>query len=377
MKRKSNKLVAGVGVNDADYPIVRFGETINGKKKREWICPFYKTWAGMLNRCYRKATDNEYSAYIDTTVCEEWYTFSNFKSWMERQDWEDKDLDKDLLTDNNQYSPENCIFIPAWLNTFISGERKSSRYNLVAIHEDCGKYISSPCCGDVVHSSSFVNVKDAINHYHTVKSEYILSLDLPKDLEYEVLKFFDRRRNRNLQKVEYFIEMYPTRSFEVRRPRLPSVGDSFKTFKGDSYTVLEIKSHEDILIEFEDGSTRSVRNNRISDGSIKKPTINNPFVKIKERVDKIFKWNSHGLIAGVQTYPPNYFGVAYRQGKLGKCFYTTEIHEALKFRENMLIDRITKIVGKDVNYLEDALSYFNNRWNTEVIKYSGKLQSSL
>ena len=55
MKRKSNKLVAGVGVNDADYPIVRFGETVNGRKKREWICPYYKTWSAMLNRCYRAA----------------------------------------------------------------------------------------------------------------------------------------------------------------------------------------------------------------------------------------------------------------------------------------------------------------------------------
>ena len=372
MKRKSNKLVAGVGVNDADYPVVRFGKDINGKRNREWVCPFYKTWAGMLNRCYRKATNNEYSAYADTTVCKEWYTFSNFKSWMEKQDWEGKELDKDLLTDNNQYSPKNCIFIPAWLNTFISGERKSSRYNLVAIHEDYGKYTSSPRCGDVVYSRSFVNVKDAINHYHTVKSEYILSLNLPKDLECNVLEFFDRRKNRTLQKVESYVEIYPTRSFEVRRACLPFVGDKFKTFKGDWYTVLEVRGHEDILVEFEDGSIRSVRNSRISDGSIKKPTLHDPFVKIKGRIDKIFKWNSHGLISGIQIYSSGYFGVAYKQGNLGKCFYTKEIYKALKFRENMLVDRVTKIVGSDTSHLEDALTYFHTRWDVEVIRYLGK-----
>lgn len=373
MERKSNKMVAGVGVNDADYPVVRFGKDINGKRNREWICPYYKTWAAMLNRCYRNPVE---TAYKDTTVCEEWHTFSNFKAWMEKQDWEGKDLDKDLLTDNNQYSSKNCIFIPEWLNTLISGEKKSSSYKLIAIQEDCGKYTSSPCCGNVVYSESFVNVKDAINHYHTVKSEYILSLNLPKDLECNVLEFFDRRKNRALHEVESCVEIYPTRSFEVRRACLPSAGDRFKTFKGDWYTVLEVRGHEDILIEFEDGSTRSVRNSRISDGSIKKPTLHDPFVKIKERIDKIFKWNSHGLISGIQTYHSGYFGVAYKQGNLGKCFYTTDIHEALKFRESMLIERVTKIVGKDLDHLEDALDYFCNRWNTEVIKYSGKSQPS-
>lgn len=83
MKRRSNKLVAGVGVNDADYPIVRFGRGINGKRTREWICPFYKTWAAMLNRCYRLANDKRYNSYKQTTVCDDWHTFSNFKSWME------------------------------------------------------------------------------------------------------------------------------------------------------------------------------------------------------------------------------------------------------------------------------------------------------
>lgn len=374
MKRKSNKLVAGVGVNDSDYPVVRFGKDINGKRSREWVCPFYKTWSAMLNRCYRIANDKRYNSYRETTVCQEWHTFSNFKSWMEKQDWEGKDLDKDLLTDNNQYSPGNCIFIPAWLNTFITGEKKSSGYNLVAIYEDGGKYTSSPRCADVVYSRSFVNVKDAINHYHTVKTEYILSLNLPKDLECRVIEFFDRRKNRTLQKVESSIETYPTRSFDIRRSCLPSVGDKFKTFKGDWYTILEVRDNEDILIEFEDGSTRSVRNSRISDGSIKKPMLHDPSVKIKERIDKIFKWNSHGLISGIQIYHSEYFGVAYRQGNLGKCFYTKEIHEALKFRESMLVDRVTKIVGGDLDYLEDALTYFYNRWNTEVIKYSGKLQ---
>lgn len=47
-------LVAGIGINDAGYPIAKFGKTVNGKKVIEWVCPFYKTWSSMLQRCYGK-----------------------------------------------------------------------------------------------------------------------------------------------------------------------------------------------------------------------------------------------------------------------------------------------------------------------------------
>lgn len=30
-------------------------------------------------------------------MADEWNTFSNFKNWMEKQNWEDKQLDKDII----------------------------------------------------------------------------------------------------------------------------------------------------------------------------------------------------------------------------------------------------------------------------------------
>ena len=51
-----SKLVCGVGVNDADYVIAKLEATgyVNGKQKLKqvWACPFYRTWAGMLKRCF-------------------------------------------------------------------------------------------------------------------------------------------------------------------------------------------------------------------------------------------------------------------------------------------------------------------------------------
>lgn len=47
------KLVQGVGVNDADYPVTK-EEVINGKRKYVWVCPYYARWRSLLGRCYSK-----------------------------------------------------------------------------------------------------------------------------------------------------------------------------------------------------------------------------------------------------------------------------------------------------------------------------------
>ncbi len=48
------------------------------------------------------------------------YLSSSFKSWMETQDWEGKQLDKDLLFEGNRvYSPETCVFVTVLLMVFI------------------------------------------------------------------------------------------------------------------------------------------------------------------------------------------------------------------------------------------------------------------
>lgn len=108
------KLVHGVGVNDADYPI-RVLDKDTGKRI---MCPFYMTWSNMLGRCYLK--NKKFEAYAMVEVCEEWKIFSNFKRWMEKQDWRDKFLDKDILFENNLiYCPEACIFVPREINNFF------------------------------------------------------------------------------------------------------------------------------------------------------------------------------------------------------------------------------------------------------------------
>lgn len=113
----SKKLVAGVGINDAGYDVVKFGKEEHGlsrSRKREWICPFYSAWHNMISRAY---SGKHHKCYEHVTVAKEWHRFSTFKAWMEQQNWQGKALDKDLLIPGNtEYSPQACRFIPETVN---------------------------------------------------------------------------------------------------------------------------------------------------------------------------------------------------------------------------------------------------------------------
>ena len=140
--RKRNKLVYGVGVNNADYMTQKY-EIINGKSVRIRKCPFYRTWTGMLRRCYSDKYHQTKPTYKGCTVCDEWLTFSNFKSWMEEQDWQGKQIDKDILVEGNKvYCPEYCIFVDRRINLFVT-DRSNDRgeYMLgVSWKKDNGKF---------------------------------------------------------------------------------------------------------------------------------------------------------------------------------------------------------------------------------------------
>lgn len=111
MAGKENQLVFGVGKNDADYPVT---SNIGGKRV---MCPFYRRWVNMLKRCYSPCAEMSYNGCV---VCPEWLLFSKFRAWMQEQDWEGKDLDKDFLSGSEKiYSPETCSFISHELNSLL------------------------------------------------------------------------------------------------------------------------------------------------------------------------------------------------------------------------------------------------------------------
>lgn len=138
---KTRKLVCGVGINDADY-VTQKNETIgyvDGKRKLKlvWVCPYYRAWASMLNRCYSTKTQERYPTYRGCSVTDEWLTFSVFRNWMMTQDWEGKQLDKDLLIEGNKvYSPETCVFVTQTVNLFTTDRVNDRGEWLIGVHWD-------------------------------------------------------------------------------------------------------------------------------------------------------------------------------------------------------------------------------------------------
>lgn len=120
---KPKRLVHGVGINDADYIVEKREEIgyVNGVRKRKliWRCPYFQVWKNMLERCYSTKFQERRPTYKNCTVAEDWHTFSNFRTWMETQDFEGLQIDKDLLIVGNKvYSPETCMFVTGAVNNF-------------------------------------------------------------------------------------------------------------------------------------------------------------------------------------------------------------------------------------------------------------------
>ena len=129
LRLKSRKPLYGLGINDADYN-VRYevkGKTIT--------CPYYDRWHSMLRRCYGKRELIRNPTYTGCIVCDKWLTFSNFKAWMEQQEWEGKHLDKDILLEGNKvYCPEYCVFVSKLTNTFLLDSRKQRGEYMIGVN---------------------------------------------------------------------------------------------------------------------------------------------------------------------------------------------------------------------------------------------------
>jgi hypothetical protein len=139
MSSAQRRKVEGVGINDADYPVTQY-QVVNGKQKRVWMCPLYSRWKSMLERCYNTRYQRTRSTYTGCSVVPEWLLFSNFRQWALLEDWQGKELDKDLLIPGNKvYGPTACCFITADVNVFIAVTRRSSTLP-PGVSPWCGRY---------------------------------------------------------------------------------------------------------------------------------------------------------------------------------------------------------------------------------------------
>ncbi len=167
------KPICGVGINDFPYLTI-----YRNREGDRMASPYYARWVAMINRCYSDRIHSKWQTYKDCTVCDEWLYFSRFRLWMMNQDWEGKELDKDLIEYGNKvYQPDRCMFIPKEINCLLN-ERKASgsktRKGVYYVKSE-NRYVAS-CCVDSkkTHIGRFKTEKEAESAYIKFKSEHIL-----------------------------------------------------------------------------------------------------------------------------------------------------------------------------------------------------------
>lgn len=109
------RLVHGFGVNDANYVV---GRSVNGKRV---VCKAYHTWCGIISACYSEKSQKDHQSQTGVTVCDEWRSFMAFREWWLGNYIDGWRINRKLLTENSQYSPDSCLYVPAWLGLFTTG----------------------------------------------------------------------------------------------------------------------------------------------------------------------------------------------------------------------------------------------------------------
>lgn len=121
----------------------------------------------MIVRCYSSKYHSR-STYKDCYVQDEWKTFSNFRKWMEAQEWEGLHLEKDLLICGNKvYSPDTCVFVTQQVNGFLidSVEFRGEWPIGVNWHKNVGKFIAQ-CNNPFTKKSEHLGVFDCPYEAH-------------------------------------------------------------------------------------------------------------------------------------------------------------------------------------------------------------------
>lgn len=175
-------LTHGKGINDLPYVT-----KILGQGTRQWVykCKYHSVWESMLKRAYQSIWLDAYPTYLGVVVCSDWKVASNFTEWMKAkltvEGTEVLHLDKDILyPDNKIYSPQTCVFVPAFINNCIhicenSGGtlmRGVKRY-LVKDGSFRYAYSISAACGNKIRKYGFISESSAHKEWQLKRADMI------------------------------------------------------------------------------------------------------------------------------------------------------------------------------------------------------------
>ena len=180
----------GAGINDAPY---RTQSIIDGKQV---MCPAYRAWANLFTRAYSDKFHASRPTYSGVTVCDEWHSFMHFRGWWLENQADGFDLDKDILSDAGIYSPETCIFVPAWLNSFTldSGSLRGVYPIGVDFHKGEGRFRA-------LCSNPITKKREHLGYFDTPEAAHLAWLNRKLEIALELKPKMDEIDQRIYKRV--------------------------------------------------------------------------------------------------------------------------------------------------------------------------------
>lgn len=123
--------------NPYDKTVYGIGYLGEGKYKvyidQDHLEPVYNVWRTLLGRVCTEKHREQFPAYSDCEVCEEWLCYQNFADWWNKNMYhvgtERMHIDKDILIKGNKiYSPNTCLIVPQRINMLFM--HKPNKYGL-------------------------------------------------------------------------------------------------------------------------------------------------------------------------------------------------------------------------------------------------------
>lgn len=142
----------------------------------------YDIWVNMLMRCYCSKYQDKNPTYKGCTLCQEWYNFQVFAEWYYEHYYEfgsneRMELDKDILNKRNKvYSPNDCIFVPKFINSlFIKSNKIRGKYH-IGVYKDKNRNKFTARLNKynkLIYLGVFNTPNEAFQAYKEAKEQYI------------------------------------------------------------------------------------------------------------------------------------------------------------------------------------------------------------
>lgn len=144
--------------------------------------PLYDEARMSWGRIHERVSTN--ATYTNITICDEWYTFSNFYNWYVDNVVEGWQLDKDMKG-GNIYSPENSIFIPQHINLLFRSIQSPQGKGVSRTKS--GKYQAQAHWEGMPHKfGTWDTPEEATNAYEKGRKQYLYNLSVQYN-QYEEL----------------------------------------------------------------------------------------------------------------------------------------------------------------------------------------------